>query len=162
MSETRYGPNPNRAEKMAREIALAKRFWIKVSKSSGCWTWMAGRDRAGYGRISDRGKNRLAHRIAYKFVKGPIHKRLTIDHLCRNRACVNPDHLEAVTMRVNVLRGVGACAKNARQTHCKRGHPFSIENTFILQREGRRERVCRECHRAQVARWHEAQRRKRA
>jgi hypothetical protein len=84
--------------------------------------------------------------VAYELAIGPIPEGLTIDHLCRNRGCVNPAHLEAVTNRTNLLRGDGIAALNARKTHCKRGHEFTPENTYVW-REGTR--ACRACHTAQ-------------
>lgn len=133
---------------------LAERFWAKVLKSEGCWMWAGAKGGRGYGHIGDQGKVRGAHRVAYEFAKGPIPKGLTIDHLCRQRDCCNPDHLEAVTNKVNILRGVGTGAKNARKAHCERGHRFSIENTYTPSKGGR---GCRECRREYIrsymARW---------
>lgn len=78
--------------------------------------------------------------------RGSIPKGLTLDHLCRNRACVNPVHLEPVTNRVNILRGIGITAQNARKTHCKHGHPFTVENT--IYKHGGGWRICKICNRA--------------
>ncbi len=106
-----------------------------------CWEWAGTRFR-GYGMIGVRGlENRRAHRVSYETFVGPIPDGLTIDHLCRNRGCVNPAHLEPVTNKVNVLRGVGPTAVNARKTHCCRGHEFTPENTLLSS--GRR--YCRAC-----------------
>ena len=82
-----------------------------------------------------------AHRFAYTEAKGAIEDGLTIDHLCRVKACVNPSHLEAVTLRTNILRGENTAAKNARKTHCHRGHPFNEENTYRVPGG----RACRQC-----------------
>lgn len=83
-----------------------ERFWSKVEKSSGCWAWTGHKNRNGYGwTLGPKGKGESAHRIAYELLVGPIPEGLQIDHLCRNRACVNPDHLEPVTQRVNWQRG---------------------------------------------------------
>jgi hypothetical protein len=97
-----------------------------------CWIWTAHRP-TGVGYISIRREGRfvLAHRVAYEQYKGAIPDGLVLDHLCRVPACVNPDHLEAVTQRENALRGVGITAQLARQTHCKRGHSLSGENLHI-------------------------------
>lgn len=125
------------------------RFWEKVGKDGpdGCWVWTAGTTPNGYGTFTIGGRQegtRGAHRVAYELARGPIPPGLQIDHLCRNRLCVNPAHLEVVTNRENVLRGVGVTAMNARKTHCKSGHPFDEENTGFNRGGGRR---CRRCHR---------------
>lgn len=110
---------------------VEERFWAKVDKTETCWLWTAGRNRDGYGLFSSqRGGQRSAHRIAYEWERGPIPDGLQIDHLCRVTSCVNPAHLEAVTGRVNMLRGFAPPAINARKTHCINGHEFTPENTF--------------------------------
>ena len=95
----------------------------------------------GYGRFWSNGRGVYAHRYAYEHFVAPIPKGLTIDHLCRNRACVNPAHLEVVTMRVNVLRGETFAAENAAKTHCVHGHEFTQKNTYYAKQG----RVCRSC-----------------
>jgi hypothetical protein len=94
-----------------------------------------------YGRLPGR-KMVLAHRAAYEECHGPIPDNLVIDHLCRNGLCVNPIHLEAVTNVINIMRGDGAPAKNARKTHCHKGHEFTKENTHTSPQN---RRICKTC-----------------
>lgn len=111
-----------------------RKFAPKVQVcENGCWQWTGNKHPDnGYARIwFDRHDDRLAHRVAYEWAKGPIPEGLVLDHLCRNRSCVNPSHLEPVTSVENVMRGESAWAINARKTHCLRGHPFSDENTRV-------------------------------
>jgi hypothetical protein len=122
------------------------RFWAKVNRRGPdeCWLWTASRYRNGYGIF----QGGYAHRYAYTLLVGPIPTRLTLDHLCRVRQCVNPAHMEPVTRGENVLRGESILAHNARKTHCQHGHPFDEVNTYYrLLRSGRYGRRCRECHR---------------
>lgn len=135
-----------------RAIPAEQRFWAKVDRaSSGCWNWTDKLDREGYGRLRDGGTIKAAHRFAYELLVGEIATGLVIDHLCRNRACVNPEHLEPVTDQVNILRGVSLSARRAAQTHCKRGHEFTTENTYLwTDRRGRTGRICRTCRREYV------------
>jgi hypothetical protein len=113
-----------------------------IRHTDECWTWKGSHSRNGYARIKVSGRLLQAHRVMYEGLVGPIPDGLTIDHLCRNRGCVNPAHLEAVTHGVNVLRGVGFSAQNARKTHCKRGHLLSGSNLYV-RCDGRR--VCITC-----------------
>jgi len=126
-----------------------ERFWSKVDRSGDCWTWTAGRLPKGYGRFHHNGKLRLAHRVAYEMVVGPIPDGLQLDHLCRNPACVNPVHLEPVTARENTVRGNAPAASRARtKTHCPAGHEYSGDNLFVSTRKsGYLHRLCRACHR---------------
>jgi hypothetical protein len=110
---------------------LEERFWEKVDRSAGpdgCWPWLAGRYSTGYGEFSIGYRKSAAHRVAYELLIGPIPAGLELDHLCRNRLCVNPAHLEPVTTRENILRGESGSAKNARKTHCHNGHPLTPGN----------------------------------
>lgn len=111
---------------------------------AGCWLWTAARNTAGYGQVSWRGRWTLAHRTVYQEMVGPIPAGFVLDHLCRVRHCVNPAHLEPVTLKANVLRGVGFAAKNAQKTHCPKGHPYEGRN-IVRGAHGRTHRLCREC-----------------
>lgn len=116
----------------------------------GCWEWVGTKNSDGYGMFSFRKNGRItsngAYKLVYEALVGIVPKGKQLDHLCRNRSCVNPSHLEPVTARENMIRGVNPCAKNARKTHCKRGHEFTKENTRITTDEvGRKGRLCRVC-----------------
>ena len=130
------------------------RFLAKVAFTEECWLWLGKPKESGYGRFHFAGRTEYAHRASYRLFVGPIPAGLTLDHLCRTPLCVNPDHLEAVTMRENLLRGTGPSAANARKERCKHGHPFTHVNS-------RGERVCRTCLRA-AGRRHDAKRAVRA
>lgn len=126
---------------------LAERLAEKVSidDDTGCHVWTGALDPQGYGRIFVSGQgNGHAYVQAFLLAGGTIPAGYTLDHLCRNRRCVNPAHLEPVTRGANVLRGEGITAVNARKTHCKRGHEFTPDNTY---RTGRGGRGCRTCKR---------------
>lgn len=125
--------------------SVEERFFEKVDFSDDCWTWTSWISTSGYGLITIKGKTVTAHRWAYETLVRPIPEGLVIDHLCRNRLCVNPDHLEPVTNRENIMRGEGVAARRAQQTHCMRGHEFTPENTYVY-RDGRA-RKCRACER---------------
>ena len=120
---------------------LGERFWRKANRGlpSECWRWKGHKTPTGYGRYVGEG----AHRVAYRLLLGPIPVGMTIDHLCRVRDCVNPAHMELVSLRVNVLRGIGPPAQNAKRSHCKRGHSFDAANTYLY----RGSRACRSCRR---------------
>jgi len=144
----RYGDPLYPDQRGRRPIPLEARFWAKVEKSNKCWTWTGALDSSGYGTIWDGQRTAKAHRVAYEKAVGPIASGLQLDHLCRNRRCVRPSHLEPVTARENTLRGVGASAQNAVKTHCKRGHQFSSDNTLVkLSPVGNRWRYCAVCTR---------------
>lgn len=130
---------------MAIDEALAPpevRFWHRVNLTDSCWLW-TGHAAGSYGRIRVDGVRVQAHRYAYAVIAGrSIPDGLQLDHLCRNRLCVNPDHLEPVTNRENCLRGISRPALQARQTECIHGHPLAGDNLRI--RRGMRECVtCR-------------------
>lgn len=128
--------------------SLRDRFMRKVVVTDDCWLWTGARLPSGYGRIysgerteAGNPKTLATHRVSYELFVAPIPEAMTIDHLCRNPQCVNPKHLEVVTMYDNLMRGTSIMAANKRKTHCKRGHRLSGDN---LVREGRL-RKCRTC-----------------
>ena len=118
--------------------------------NGGCWLWMGYINRKGYGNFRFEGRSQLSHSAAYKIFVGPILAGFEIDHKCRQRSCVNPDHLEAVTHQTNLLRGDTIVARHAVKTHCSKGHPFDEANTLI-ERGGRK---CLTCKRHYVRLWH--------
>lgn len=123
-------------------------FWRRVNISDGCWNWCGRISNSGYGQfswLSHVGRlNGYSHRISWELLRERIPDGLTIDHLCRNKHCVNPAHLEPVTGRVNNLRGDNPPAQNARRTHCKYGHEFSGDNLWV---NSHGYRTCRACKR---------------
>lgn len=121
------------------------RFWARVDKrEDGCWVWTGTQSR-GYGQIIVDGRVYRVHRYSWFIHKGTWPSpSLTLDHLCRNKACVNPDHLEEVTARENVRRAQEATGTKAYATHCANGHEFTSENTWVTKRGFRR---CKECRR---------------
>lgn len=125
---------------------------------SGCWLWQKRLNRKGYGtssagsRTDGSRRSVLAHRLAYELLVGPIPDGLELDHLCRNRACVNPSHLEPVSHRENIQRSDEIGKGNGHKTHCRNGHPFDSTNTLVsISRFGHRHRHCRVCGRNQAA-----------
>jgi hypothetical protein len=117
-----------------RALSVEERFWLKVENSpTGCWIWIGSRSRLGYGNFW----HVLAHRFAYELLISSIPVGLELDHLCRNRACVNPTHLEPVTRKQNMER-----ATNASKEICPAGHPYTPENTYMQNGS----RHCRQCN----------------
>lgn len=131
-------------------IADIERFSKKFSiQFNGCWEWNSFIDSNGYGRFSLRGKSRLAHRIMLFILNGKLNNDLEVDHLCRNRKCINPKHLEEVLSYENSKRGL-LWTININKTKCKRGHDYNEKNTYIYS-DGRR--ACRECDRLRPGRY---------
>ncbi|AVZ72963.1 HNH endonuclease [Streptomyces lunaelactis] len=125
--------------------ADTRRFWVKVAlpNENGCLLWTAGKTSRGYGAFDHCGRKVVAHRFAYAALVGPVPEGLELDHLCRDRACVTPDHLEPVTHVENVRRG-DAGTNQAVKTHCPQGHEYDDANTYAAPGNRRR---CRGCHR---------------
>lgn len=127
---------PSAPSRFSMDERMAARFWEKVDKGlesqpAGCWAWTGASDPDGYGKLRMRGHDApylRAHRLSYEALRGPVPDGLQLDHLCRNRWCVNPAHMEPVTSRENTLRGLGRTAQNARKTHCPQGHPLDGPN----------------------------------
>lgn len=129
-----------------RHAPLLDRLWQGVDKTDTCWLWR-GATLDGYGTLIANGRRYRAHRIAYESEIGKVPEGLVLDHLCRVRHCVNPHHLEPVTIKENVLRGYGRGAIYARRTHCMHGHEFTPENTKVgTTPRGATYRRCLACH----------------
>lgn len=126
-------------------------FWGKVKKTPTCWLWTGATSEKGYGHFGAGGRSRLAHRVAYELIVGVIPEGLTIDHLCRVRNCVNPDHLEPVTGAENTRRG-HAGKHFADRTRCPKGHPYDEQNTRYSKRGTR---VCKACQDAMTRAYRE-------
>jgi len=123
--------------------------YIMPEPNSGCWLWIGGRTSEGYGSVYRDGLSQPAHRTNWERHRGPIPDGTTLDHLCRVRCCVNPAHLEPVPSKVNILRGVGTGAQNARKNTCPQGHAYDITWANGL-------RACRTCKRKREREWHRA------
>lgn len=143
-----------RAGQPVRPRTTMARVWQKIRRNGDCWEWTAAKSN-GYGILTVDKVGRYAHRFMYEQLVGTIPDGLQIDHLCRNRACCNPDHLEPVTPAENTRRAGG----NGAITHCPKGHPYDADNTYRwTDSKGYTRRHCRECNRRRVSDWQERRR----
>jgi len=145
----------------ANSLAFARDVWLTAQLAWGgdeCWDWPWSKNSEGYALLRYEGRVQRAHRVLYAKLIGPIDDGLELDHLCRNRGCVNPWHLQPVTRKENILRGEGMGARFARRSHCKHGHELTDANIYRYKGS----RMCRTCHnertRQRRARTYEAQR----
>lgn len=124
--------------------------YIPVTES-GCWIWTDHLCRGDYAQFYINGALQMSHRVSYEIHIGPIPRNMEIDHICRVRCCVNPEHLRPLPHKDNVLCGSGLTAKHALKTHCINGHPFSGDN--LQFKPNRNERVCRQCNKDRALAW---------
>ena len=142
--------------KFPRSMSMSERVFASITKvdmgyATECWIWQRAKQGAGYGHLWSPmlRRTQLAHRVSYESANGPISDGLTLDHRCRNRACCNPDHLDPVTMAVNLMRGEGPSAINARKTMCPQGHSYDDEKNCRTNKSGGRH--CRACQRIRAS-----------
>ena len=122
----------------------------KIEKTETCWNWLGELNEKGYGRVVFCGKKRSAHRFLYELLKKKVSLGLEIDHLCRNRKCVNPNHLEEVTHKENMKRAWAVRIKDT--PNCPKGHPYDKNNLYMIveRKTGKTWRSCRECRKLNI------------
>ena len=132
---------------------ILRHMWPKIKIPDGCWEWSGSLTMEGYAtNVSVNGtsgpdrERHLPHRLIFQWFKWDIPDGMTIDHLCKNRKCMNPDHMEAVTAGENVRRGL-------KRAYCKRGHPQTPENRYVYKANGRTRERCRPCIPIQAGAW---------
>jgi hypothetical protein len=122
-----------------------KRFWSKVKKSEECWEWIGDKNQARYGRIKIKTRLYMAHRVSYLLAHGVMPQDLTVDHICFNHGCVNPAHLQLLTLEENGRRQPPGVISSRTKTHCKWGHEFTAESTYHFVHLGKPHRQCWTC-----------------
>ena len=132
------------------KTSFEQRFWSKVDKTESCWVWK-GALHDGYGTITIGYAQKMAHRASLEIAGVEVPADQFVDHVCRNRACVRPEHLRVVSPIVNAIENSHSpWALNRSKTQCKRGHPFDASNTYHVLEKGKLKRRCKECRRSAV------------
>lgn len=152
MTETIRTANPIHQLRLENADLKWSRFFAKITvEENGCWIWIGAKRKGGYGSVRQEGQSRSPHRLSYEFFVAPIPPHLVIDHLCKTPACVNPSHLEPVTVRENtfVRSDKGYAKVLARRTHCPQGHPYDATNTYRYLGL----RSCKTCSRERTRQW---------
>jgi len=138
-----FATNDSWTANVTEKPSVVERLQARVVKAAdGCWVWTGALNKAGYGAIGSGTKVLRTHRVMYEHLVGPIPDGLQLDHLCRNRACCNPEHLEPVTNHENWMRGEHPVVKAIRDRVCKRGHELTDDNVYVRKSGGI---LCRTC-----------------
>lgn len=128
---------------MPPTLSLSKYFSdAKIKITDGCWLWLGATNSDGYGSLGRSGKTYSAHKFIHELVCGPVSDDVELDHLCSNRLCVRPSHLEGVPHRVNVLRGKGVAVISLNKKECPKGHLLEGDNLVVCELPRRRCRIC--------------------